>query len=303
MLACLFVRLCVFYQFYYFIPRSDLTGTITLDGETYTVEGTGWYDHEFGLAKEKDEVERKAAPTYAWQWLGLQLDDGTDITATTLMEAKKKELYDNFIVTVEADSTREELLDMKFESSNFWSVASSHPFLLPFFLLSSLLFLSLFWFLLFVLVVSLCVVLRCFAVCLFVAVFARFGLVCRTSVRTMQDYPTEWTLISADGKVNLKLVAEFPEQEFITLLASPSFYEARVRATGTYKGKQVTGLGFVERNGFQIVTPPPVTPPLSSSRSLYRLPSSCLAFAGVVALSPSLSRLPLCVVWLVLLAM
>jgi hypothetical protein len=42
-------------MFYYFIPRCDLAGTITHGGVTQTItQGSGWYDHEFGVGERED---------------------------------------------------------------------------------------------------------------------------------------------------------------------------------------------------------------------------------------------------------
>jgi predicted secreted hydrolase len=35
-------------MFYYFVPRCDVTGSVTVCGVEHQVSGNGWYDHEFG---------------------------------------------------------------------------------------------------------------------------------------------------------------------------------------------------------------------------------------------------------------
>lgn len=40
----------------------------------------------------------------------------------------------------------------------------------------------------------------------------------------------------------------------MTLIAKPGFWEGRVDVTGTMNGKPVTGVGYVERNGFQVLS-------------------------------------------------
>ena len=35
-------------MFYYFVPRMDVTGSLTLGDTSVMVTGQGWYDHEFG---------------------------------------------------------------------------------------------------------------------------------------------------------------------------------------------------------------------------------------------------------------
>jgi len=53
---------------------------------------------------------------------------------------------------------------------------------------------------------------------------------------------------SAELKLSIK--AAFPDQEFITIIAKPSFWEGRMIITGTLRGPPVQGLGFLERHGF-----------------------------------------------------
>lgn len=88
-------------MFYYFIPRCEVTGTITHKGVTHDLtQGQGWYDHEFGVGivddpnieaesrmpdaeREKFQLERRArwdARQVGWNWISAQLEDGTDLT-------------------------------------------------------------------------------------------------------------------------------------------------------------------------------------------------------------------------------
>ena len=88
-------------MFYYFIPRCEVTGTITHRGVTHELtQGQGWYDHEFGVgivddpnpeaeaalgaaACAKLQTERRArwdARQVGWNWISAQLDDGSELT-------------------------------------------------------------------------------------------------------------------------------------------------------------------------------------------------------------------------------
>lgn len=75
-----------------------------------------------------------------------------------------------------------------------------------------------------------------------------------TSVRTFNTYPTQWKVSLPSAGIELELVAPFDDQEFMTLIAKPGFWEGRVEVTGTYKGQAVKGLAYVERNGFQTLS-------------------------------------------------
>ncbi len=75
-----------------------------------------------------------------------------------------------------------------------------------------------------------------------------------TSVRTFNSYPTKWRVQMPSAEIDLYLEAPFADQEFVTLIAKPGFWEGRVSVTGTIKGRKVEGRGFVERNGFQTLS-------------------------------------------------
>ena len=57
---------------YYSLTRLRTTGRLTIDGETFDVEGLSWMDHEFGTSF----LEPAQA---GWDWFSIQLDDGTDL--------------------------------------------------------------------------------------------------------------------------------------------------------------------------------------------------------------------------------
>jgi len=57
---------------YFSLTRLMTSGSIDLDGKTYTVEGTSWIDHEFFS-------DSMAANETGWDWLSLQLGDGAEL--------------------------------------------------------------------------------------------------------------------------------------------------------------------------------------------------------------------------------
>ena len=73
------------------------------------------------------------------------------------------------------------------------------------------------------------------------------------STRTFYDYPVQWQLSIPSAKLELTLDAAFVDQEFITCISKPAFWEGRIEAKGTYDGRDVSGLGYVERSGFEPV--------------------------------------------------
>ena len=74
-----------------------------------------------------------------------------------------------------------------------------------------------------------------------------------TSTQTFNSYPTSWRLRIPEVGVELDVEAAFSEQEFLTLISKPAFWEGRVHCSGKMEGKAVRGLGFIERTGFETV--------------------------------------------------
>jgi geranylgeranyl pyrophosphate synthase/predicted secreted hydrolase len=73
------------------------------------------------------------------------------------------------------------------------------------------------------------------------------------STRTFNLYPTGFRVASATLGVDLELTGFFEDQEFVTLISKPAFWEGAVNVAGTIGGKPVTGKGYVERSGFVTV--------------------------------------------------
>jgi geranylgeranyl pyrophosphate synthase/predicted secreted hydrolase len=73
------------------------------------------------------------------------------------------------------------------------------------------------------------------------------------STRTFYDYPTRWRLTVPAAKIDLSLDASFADQEFITCISKPAFWEGRCDVRGTVKNAPVNGLAYIERSGFEPV--------------------------------------------------
>ena len=70
------------------------------------------------------------------------------------------------------------------------------------------------------------------------------------SVRTFEDYPVAWDLEIPEFGVKLTLTAPLEDQEFITVVSKPAFWEGELEVVGIINGEAVQGLAYVERNGF-----------------------------------------------------
>jgi geranylgeranyl pyrophosphate synthase/predicted secreted hydrolase len=183
-------------MFYYFIPRSDVTGTITLDGQAHAIEtGSGWYDHEFGgYVDDPTAVAGEGAGIrdLGWNWCAIQLDDGTDVTAYEIIDVHTHETVGNWMIAVAPDGTHRTITDAAFTAAQQW-----------------------------------------------------------TSTRTFHTYPTRWRLTSASAGLDLAIDATFADQELITVISKPAFWEGRCDVRGTLGGKPVSGRAYVERSGFE----------------------------------------------------
>jgi len=70
------------------------------------------------------------------------------------------------------------------------------------------------------------------------------------SVKTFRSYPTAFHLTVPGADMELDITATFADQEFVSLIAKPAFWEGRCDVSGTIAGKKTKGLAFIERNGF-----------------------------------------------------
>lgn len=70
-----------------------------------------------------------------------------------------------------------------------------------------------------------------------------------TSTKTFINYPVKWRFQIPEKELDLVVEAVFPEQEFISLLSEPAFWEGRVHARGTIASKKVDANGYVEVSG------------------------------------------------------
>jgi predicted secreted hydrolase len=65
---------------YFSLTRLRTTGSLDLNGKSYQVEGTSWMDHEFFTGG-------MAANERGWDWLSVQLEDGTELMLYRLRRA------------------------------------------------------------------------------------------------------------------------------------------------------------------------------------------------------------------------
>jgi geranylgeranyl pyrophosphate synthase/predicted secreted hydrolase len=177
-------------MFYYFSPRCDVQGSITLDGSPERItRGTAWYDHEFGQAGEF--VDSNGPRSVAWDWIGAQLDNGWDLTIYCMVDETSGESLGRFAILVDPHGQPHRYGTFTFEGHRPW-----------------------------------------------------------TSSKTFSSYATAWRISIPDAGLVLDAQAALPDQELITVISRPSFWEGRVNVRGTMNAARVNGKGFVERSGF-----------------------------------------------------
>jgi Predicted secreted hydrolase len=66
-------------SYYYSRTAMEATGSLTVDGRTMAVEGSAWFDHQWG-----DFISVGGG---GWDWFAVNLDDGTDLTLSLVREA------------------------------------------------------------------------------------------------------------------------------------------------------------------------------------------------------------------------
>ncbi len=71
---------------YYSEPQLAVQGTLTLDGKTLAVRGRAWLDHEWSDSL----LDREAV---GWDWIGMNLDDGSALTAFRVRRADGSSVY------------------------------------------------------------------------------------------------------------------------------------------------------------------------------------------------------------------
>jgi geranylgeranyl pyrophosphate synthase/predicted secreted hydrolase len=72
-----------------------------------------------------------------------------------------------------------------------------------------------------------------------------------TSMRTFHTYPVEWKLTAPSAGIDLTIAAMMNDQELITVISKPAFWEGRCTVVGSIGGRPVSGKAYIERSGFE----------------------------------------------------
>ena len=74
-------------SYYYSLPQLATRGSLQLKGQTFEVSGKAWLDHEWS-----QEVLHPSA--VGWDWIGMNLDDGSALTAFRLRDKDGNAVWD-----------------------------------------------------------------------------------------------------------------------------------------------------------------------------------------------------------------
>jgi predicted secreted hydrolase len=100
-------------SYYYSRTRLAANGMLELNGERLTVEGIAWFDHQWG-----DFVSVGGG---GWDWFAINLDDGTDITASLVRDDRAGIVLSYAMVIDPQGGVRQlEPLDFLIGARNVW---------------------------------------------------------------------------------------------------------------------------------------------------------------------------------------
>ena len=104
---------------YYSEPQLTVRGTLTLDGKPITVDGRAWLDHEWSDAFIPPQA-------VGWDWIGMNLDDGSALTAFRLRRADGSAVYAGGSLRRAGEAARSfGPDDVRFTPGRVWESAAS----------------------------------------------------------------------------------------------------------------------------------------------------------------------------------
>ena len=101
-------------SYYYRVPHLATQGRIVLQSRSLAVKGTAWLDHEASDALMHPEA-------VGWDWIGMNLDDGTALTAFHLRRADGSTLWAGGSLRTAAGVLRVfQANEVRFEAQSHW---------------------------------------------------------------------------------------------------------------------------------------------------------------------------------------
>lgn len=109
-------------MFYYYIPRCTVYGTLTVNGVVHEVDGSGWYDREYGGTE--DDCGQSALD--AWTWIAVQLSDDSEFSIFNVVDRNSQHEKELVGVWTKRDGTRVTANDCVLTYSNMWTSLNTY---------------------------------------------------------------------------------------------------------------------------------------------------------------------------------
>ena len=104
---------------YYSEPQLAATGTLTFEGKRINVQGRAWLDHEWSDSFIPPQA-------VGWDWIGMNLDDGSALTAFRLRRADGSSVYSGGSFRAPGQRTRNFAADeLRFTPGRVWESAGT----------------------------------------------------------------------------------------------------------------------------------------------------------------------------------
>ncbi len=106
-------------SFYYTEPQLSVGGSWAIDGKRSPVTGTAWLDHEWSDALLDAEA-------VGWDWIGMNLDDGSALTAFRMRRADDSSLFAGGSFRTRGGATQDFAASPpRFEPIRWWTSAAT----------------------------------------------------------------------------------------------------------------------------------------------------------------------------------
>ena len=92
-------------------------GVIRIDERLFDVQGSAWYDHEFGCSEGS---VRGLLSESSWSWLSAQLADGSDLTVFDIVDSGKSGREQHALL-VGPDGSRRAFTGLSLEPLSAWT--------------------------------------------------------------------------------------------------------------------------------------------------------------------------------------
>jgi predicted secreted hydrolase len=103
-------------SYYYSLTRLLTSGTIMIGGQSYTVTGTTWKDHEFSTSALGSDA-------LGWDWFGLQLDDNRELMLgqIRLIGGGRDPLFGGLLVLPDGSTQVLDAADFTLQAIDTWT--------------------------------------------------------------------------------------------------------------------------------------------------------------------------------------